>query len=238
MTMAWIEHAYRDGDALAAELAARLAAIVDAGLSQRGRAVLALAGGRTPLPAYRALAANWRARADASQIVLLPTDERCVPHKHPGSNVGELRSIFEGTGVQIESLTTRNGDCGKAEHYAAAMLADHHESFDAVVLGMGTDAHTASLFPNARQLEAALDSAAPLAAMRIDPDPLPVEAPFPRISLTAARLLNARSLHLAVTGELKRDVLSRAYAERDAQARPIAALLHAPGATVHVHWSP
>lgn len=236
--MAVQEHTYPDGEALAIALARTLDEAVDAALAARGAALLALAGGRTPLPAYRALAVRWRERADADRIVLMPTDDRIVPHDHPNSNVGELRAIFDGTPVRVEALTAANGDPARSERYARAMLADHPGDFDAVVLGMGTDAHTASLFPNARQLAAGLDRDAPLDALRVDPDPLPPEAPFPRISLTAARLLRARTLHLALTGEAKRAVLAEALADPDPLKRPVAAVLHAPDATVHVHWSP
>ena len=236
--MATIEHAYATGEALATALAQALAVAVDAALARGGDAVLALAGGRTPLPAYRALASRWHGRPDAGRIVVLPTDDRCVPHDHRSSNVGELHSIFESAGVRVEALTTANGDPQRSERYARAVLADHPGPFAAVVLGMGADAHTASLFPNAAQLADGLDPASTLEALRVDPDPLPVDAPFPRISLTAARLLRTGALHLAVTGDAKRGVLAAAQADGDAMTRPIAALLHAPGATVHVHWSP
>lgn len=236
--MAWVEHRYDNGEALAIALARTLGDAVEAAIDARGHAALALAGGRTPLPAYRALASRWRHDVRARRIALLPTDDRCVPHDHPNANVGELRAIFDDTPVRIESLTTADGDADRSVRYARAMLADHRDDFDAVVLGMGADAHTASLFPNARQLADGLEPDSALEALRVDPDPLPVEAPFPRISLTLARLLRSRSLHLAVTGEAKGDVLQAAYADATATTRPIAALLHAPERTVHVHWSP
>ena len=235
--MAWIAQHYADHDALAIALARELDEAVAAALATRGRALLALAGGRTPLPAYRALAARWRTHEEAARIVLMPTDDRCVPHDHPGSNVGELRALFDGTDVRIEALTTANGDPTRSERYARAMLADHPDAFDAVVLGMGLDAHTASLFPGASQLASGLDVESPFEALRVDPEPLPVEAPFPRISLTLARLLRARTLHLAITGDAKRAVLAQAQADGDALQRPVAALLHAPGAAVNIHWS-
>jgi 6-phosphogluconolactonase len=235
--MAWVEHTYPDARALAEALAAELAHATREALSTRGGALLSLAGGRTPLPAYRDLALlplQW------SRVVLMPGDDRCVPHSHPSSNVRELRALFAAApGAQVQALTTPEGDPDASEAYARAMLATYRDApFDATVLGMGGDAHTASLFPNARQLAEGLDPASTLEALRVDPDPLPPEAPFPRISLTAARLLRSRALHLVVTGDAKRAVLEQAYASPDPVRQPVAAILHAPGARVHVHWSP
>lgn len=232
--MAWTEHAYQDSAALADALARALADATRDALETRGRAVLSLAGGRTPLPAYRTLAAQ---PLDWSRVTVMPGDDRCVPQTHPASNVRELRGIFD-SGATVEALTAPDGDPAASERLARAMLSLHEAPFDAVVLGMGADAHTASLFPNARQLAGALDPASRLEAQRIDPDPLPAEAPFPRISLTAARLLRSRVLHLVVTGVAKRAVLHGVYASPDPMRQPVAAILHAPGALVHVHWSP
>lgn len=235
--MAWTLHEHADGDALARALAEAIAGTTREALDARGRALLSLAGGRTPLPAYRAVASmpfDWR------RVTLMPGDDRCVPHFHAASNVRELRALFAAAeGVTIESLTTDDGDPDASERHAQAMLAPYRDTpFDLVVLGMGADAHTASLFPNARQLQAALDPGCTLEALRIDPDPLPPEAPFPRVSLTAARLLRARAMHLVVTGDAKRAVLDEVLATSDAMRQPVAAILHAPGACVHVHWSP
>ena len=235
--MPWVEHAYPDPAALAEALAAELAHVTREALDRRGGALLSLAGGRTPLPAYRDLALQ---PLDWSRVRLVPGDDRCVPQDHPASNVRELRSIFAAApGLKVQPLTTPEGDPDASEAYARAALAPYAATpFDAVVLGMGADAHTASLFPNARQLAAALDPASRLEALRIDPDPLPPEAPFARISLTAARLLRTRALHLVVTGAAKRAVLDEVASAPDPLRQPVAAILHAPGARVHVHWSP
>lgn len=235
--MAWIEHTYPDAGALAGALAAELVHATREAVRQRGSALLSLAGGRTPLPAYRELALQplpW------PRVTLMPGDDRCVPHDHAASNVRELRELFAAApGIGVQSLTTPDGDADLSEAHARAMLDAYRDTpFDVTVLGMGADAHTASLFPHARQLATALDPACTLEALRVDPDPLPPEAPFPRISLTAARLLRSRALHLVVTGQAKRAVLEQAYASPDPMHRPVAAILHAPGARVHVHWSP
>lgn len=233
--MAWTEHLHVDAGALAAALAGRLEAIVRDAIDARGQAVLALAGGRTPFPAYRALAPrelDWR------RVVLMPTDERCVPHGHPACNLREMRNAFAAAaGVRVLPLTVEDGDPDHSEAHARAMLLQYPDHFDAVVLGMGGDAHTASLFPGAANLAAALDPGGAADACRLDPVPLPPEAPFPRITLTAARLLRTRNLLLALTGGGKHAVLRQAQASQDPLRHPVGAILHAPGADVHIHWS-
>ena len=239
--MAWDESHYADAAALSAALADALAQACSEALDRHGRAWLALAGGRTPLPAYRRLA---RADLDWSKITVLPTDERCVAHAHPACNVAALRAAFaDATGLTIASLTTADGDAAASLAHAQAWLAPWHDTpFDAVVLGMGGDAHTASLFPGATGLAAALDPDGSADACALVPDPLPPEAPFARISLTLPRLLRSQRLWLAITGEDKRAVLRRAQTATapglDALRMPVAAILHAPDTVVRIHWSP
>ena len=234
--MAWLEHDYADSDALIAAVSAQLRERCAAGLKQRGRAVLSLAGGRTPLPIYRTVAAE---ALDWANVVAMPGDERCVPHAHPASNVGALRDAFAAAGgLCIESLTTADGHPEASLAHARAMLAAHAEAFDAVVLGMGEDAHTASLFPSAEALPAAMAKDANEDAFLLVPNPLPPEAPFPRITLGLARLLRTRSLHLIVTGARKREVVRAAQTAHDPLRAPVSALLHASGTVVHLHWSP
>ena len=92
---------------------------------------------------------------------------------------------------------------------------------------MGEDAHTASLFPGARGLSAAMAPASREDAFLLHPEPLPPEAPYPRITLGLARLLRTRSIHLIVTGQRKREVLREAMAGDDVLRHPIAAVLRA-----------
>ncbi len=234
--MGFVEHDYSDADALAASLAEQLRVTCTDAVATRGHAWLALGGGSTPLPLYRRLAASdlrW------SQVTLVPTDERCVPHDHRACNLAAIGAAFESAdGVDLLALTTTDGDPQRSQAHARAAIARHPEPFDAVVLGMGADAHTASLFPGVPGLAEALDPMSAVEACRIDPQPLPPEAPYPRITLTAARLLRARSLHLAIVGAAKRAVLRQAAASRDVLQHPLAAFLHDATARLHVHWSP
>jgi 6-phosphogluconolactonase len=235
-TMAVIEHAYEDAGVLAEAVAVRLREACASALAHRGHALLCLAGGRTPLPIYRQLASS--PHIDWEDVAVLPGDDRCVPWDHAASNVAALRAAFsEAQGVRIAALTTPDGDPGASLQHARTVLSRHADTFDAVVLGMGEDAHTASLFPGARGLSAAMAPASREDAFLIHPEPLPPEAPFPRITLGLARLLRTRSIHLIVTGQRKREVLREAMATDDPLHHPIAGVLHS-ARDVHVHWGP
>lgn len=232
--MAWTFHTHPDAGTLADIVAASLRASCTAGLEARGAAMLALAGGQTPWPVYRRLAGaglRWR------DITIVPTDDRCIPEDASASNLHGLGAAFaSASGVQLASLTVPDGAPDASLAHARVWLAKHQQAFDAVVLGMGNDGHTASLFPGAVELAAGFDPA--LDACRVDPDPLPPEAPYPRISLTVARLLRARALHLVITGDRKRAVLKEAIAGNDPWRQPVMAVLAAPAAQVQIHWSP
>ncbi len=236
--MAWTEHEYPDIGALTVAVADLLRTACKTALHADRVALIALAGGKTPFPIYRRLASADS--VDWSRVVALPGDDRCVGREHPASNAAGLRTAFAAThGFRIQSLTADDGDPDASLAHARSALAPFHDkAFDAVVLGMGEDAHTASLFPGADALPAAMTVDSTEDAFLLVPNPLPPEAPYPRITLGLARLLRARSLHLLVTGARKREVLRAAQAAYDPLGAPISALLHATDALVHVHWSP
>jgi 6-phosphogluconolactonase len=232
--MGWIERDYADAAALVAGVAATFETACRDAIAQRGAALLALAGGRTPLPVYAHLANAGL----AGRIVAVPTDERCVPHDHPACNLRNLReALAADASIDPQPLTAADGDIDASLAQTRALLASHPEPFDAVLLGMGADGHFASLFPGAANLADGLAMDGGVDAIATLPDPLPPEAPFARISLTLPRLLRARAVHLVVTGRDKRAILRRA--QQDAQAPyPVATLLHAAATPIHIHWSP
>ncbi len=233
--MAWNETLHADADALADAVAAALVDALDTALATRGRATLALAGGRTAPPVIRRLAAqprDWRA------VHIAPSDERWVAADHADCNLRQLRESFAGIdGIHWLPLVPPAPAGAPDAAYANATLAAVPGEFDAVLLGMGADGHFASLFPGAPTLARALALNNADAAAPILPDPLPAAGPHPRVSLTLARLLRSRRVLLAITGADKRAVLQRAQRDGAASALPVAALLHSP-ATIAIHWSP
>lgn len=232
--MPWIEHDHADVGALVTHVTEVFVDACREAIHARGQAWLALAGGRTPLPVYAQLAGAGL----GGVVSAIPTDERCVPHDHPACNLRALRQAFAAdSNIVANPLTRDDGGVDASLAQARALLAVNPQPFDAVLLGMGADGHFASLFPGAANLAEGLAMESGIDAIATLPDPLPPEAPFARISLTLPRLLHASEIHLVVTGADKRAVLRHAQAHPDA-AFPVAALLHAPGHHVHIHWSP
>lgn len=188
----------------------------------------ALAGGSTPAPIYRQFDALYAA-AQARPIQLLATDERWVDDADPQSNEGLFRQCFAASAGQWNLVSLKN-DQATPEMAASAIdarLNEHvHHPFTAVILGMGTDGHIASLFPDAPQLLTEDGSSACVAALH----PQTKQA---RMSLSFARLLDSQQIWLVITGQEKRAVLEQAATSH---AGPIGALLAA--APVEVFWCP
>jgi len=241
-----IDHA--DADALADAVTTALAEAIRQGVAERGEAWLALAGGRTPFAAYRRLAAMdlpW------PKVHLLTSDERWVPATHENRNERMLLEAFAAaSGITVHPLVPVDAnasgfkiDSDRAADDAGILLRTantslaplRYRAFDAVLLGMGMDAHFASLFPRITP-PSALDAGSREPMVALTPDPLPPEAPFPRISLTLARLVSAKCLMLMITGADKRRVLEQARTLPASEA-PIHALL-AAAPDLAIHWSP
>lgn len=223
-----------DAGTLAAAVAECLAAAIREGVAKRGSAWLALAGGSTPFAAYRLLAAMdlpWAA------VHLIATDERWVDEAHPARNEAALRTAFSvAQGVQVHPLVPADASGSPNTSAVEASLSSLGvRPFDAVLLGMGMDAHIASLFPHVTPASA-FDAGSRVSAITLTPDPLPPEAPFARVTLTLPRLLSTHWLGLMISGAGKRTVLENAT-ERSTLEAPVNALLRA-APDLAIHWSP
>ena len=166
---------------------------------------------------------------DWSRVRVLPTDERWVPQTHERSNarlITERLLVNRASAARLLPLCVPGKTPEEVLPEIEALIAPELP-ISVLVLGMGTDMHTASLFPGAPGLELALDPDGPiLAVVR------PESEPELRVSLTAWVLNDALSKHLIIYGSDKKDALDRAMALPPEQA-PVNAIL----GEITVHWA-
>lgn len=208
-----------DSAELARGLAERVATELDAALKSRGRALLAVSGGTTPKRFFAELS---KADIDWAKVEITLADERFVPEDDERSNARLLQQHLLVNRAKAARLLRLWLDGHDAE---TAALAHAHEfearlPFDVLVLGMGADGHTASLFPGGDNLAHALDPACPRPLLSMHAP----GAAEPRISFTLPALVSARHLHLHIEGAAKQAVLREAIARGEL---PIARVLSA-----------
>lgn len=217
---------YADREMLSIELAQRLAGDLRTALQQRDRAALVVPGGTSPGPIFDDLCA---ADLDWSRVDVLLGDERWVPEDSPRSNTALVKSRL----LQDRAASARFLPLYAPFDTPEEGLPELQKPIEAVLplavvlLGMGADMHTASLFPGADRLEDALQPDAPtLMAMRAP------GAPEPRITLTAPVLDGALAKHVLIFGDEKRAALDNAKG-RPASEAPINAVI----SDAKVHWA-
>lgn len=221
--------AFSSREAQARALAAQVAADLAEAVAARGRASLAVPGGSTPGPFLSELSL---ADLDWAKISVLLTDERWVPEESERSNARLLRAtLLRGPASAARFVPLFTGAPTPEEAFADLDKAIRPLApLEVCVAGMGTDGHTASLFPGGDRLAEALDPAQPLAALALRAP----GAPEPRLTLTRPLLSGARRAYLLIQGAEKRRVLAEALDPAGDEAEmPVRALLRRPsGLTV------
>lgn len=226
---------FESRDALVTGGSGLLADVIRDVLTRKARVSVALSGGSTPEPVYRALAGL---SLDWSRVDLALVDDRWVAPGEAGSNESLLRAAFAAaTGVTIHGLYRP----GASAVEGVALAEDSYarlRPFDVVLLGMGGDAHTASWFPGSIGLAAALDPANPATLAAVDATGCPgAQSWAHRATLTLPAVAEAGWVGLLITGADKRAVLEAALAS-DPQTAPVRAGLEAAGPAGVVLWAP
>ena len=195
---------YADEEMLAIDLANVLAGELKSALNQQDRVLFVVPGGTSPGPVFDALC---DANLDWSRVDVMLSDERWVPEVHVRSNTRMIRErLLVGRAAAARYLPlyvkAADPDAVLAELEAAIVP---RLPISVLLLGMGSDMHTASLFPKGDNLDLALSDRAPVLVSMRTPD-----QPEPRITLSAHVLNDAMAKHLLITGRAKRAALERA----------------------------
>jgi 6-phosphogluconolactonase len=225
---------FADRDQLASALTEAVAADLKAGIASRGAASLAVSGGSTPAMFFAFLSTRTDVPWDKVAITLV--DERWVDETSDRSNARLVKAnllkgpagaarfvpLFQGSTIPDESAIARTN----------AALNNVPSPFDAVVLGMGNDGHTASFFPGGDTLKDALTDEVGALSIRAP------GAGEPRVTLSLRRVLDARALYLHIEGEEKARTLERALAAGPVEDMPVRAVLRQDRTPVTIFWSP
>jgi 6-phosphogluconolactonase len=221
-------------EAMSRALADQIAASLKIAIAARRLASLVVSGGKSPIRLFELLRAE---ELDWSSVCVALADERWVDPSDPASNEKLVRDVLlKGPAAAARFQGLKNGaptpDMGAVSAWET--FARVPRPFDTVVLGMGDDGHTASLFPGSPNLPNALDPAAAAGCVGMRAP----TAPRPRLSLNLSALLDARRIVLAITGDAKWRTYLAACAPGPAQEMPLRAVLRQTRTPVEVMWSP
>ncbi|OAP41026.1 6-phosphogluconolactonase [Sinorhizobium glycinis] len=232
--MSAILHKFDNAAALAEGLADALSARLAAAIAARGKASIAVSGGSTPKAFFRALSGR---DIDWAKVTITLVDERFVPPESDRSNHALVAANLlqnNAAAAQFVPLYHAAATAEDAAAIATEKTAAIPAPFDVVVLGMGTDGHTASFFPGGTRLEEALDPATPRGVITMEAD----GAGETRLTFTFSSLQDAGYLVLHIEGEGKKEVLARAQASGEEAEMPIRAVLGRAASPLQIYWAP
>lgn len=211
-----------------ARLSASIANGLAAAIAERGEALIAVSGGRSPIPLFEALSI---APIEWDKVTVALVDERWVSPEDPDSNEALVRKrllVNRAAAARFVPMKNDAFDPWAGQPVAEEAYAALPRPFDIILLGMGEDGHTASLFPGAAQLSHGLITESLTLGVR------PPVAPHDRLSLSLRAILDARRIVLPLSGEKKLAVYHAALGDGPVEQLPIRAVLRQSVAPVEV----
>lgn len=235
MPSRWVhEHLFPDRQALAHALSGEIEVDLEEAIEVRGAGSLVVSGGGTPVRLFGQLRDE---KLDWSKVRVTLADERWVETSADASNerlVRETLLVGPAAAAHFVGLKNPAPTPEAGADWATRALTRVPRPFDVVLLGMGDDGHTASLFPGSMALARALDPAAAPACIAVNA----LAPPHARVSLNLAALLDSRRIVLHIEGESKWQVYQRARQPGPATELPVRAILHQKEVPVDVYWAP
>lgn len=220
--------------ALANALAQSVAESLARAIATRGEGALAVSGGKTPSAFFERLAAHDE--IDWAKVTITLVDERWVDESSDRSNARLVKQhLLQGPAAAARFVPLYAGGTDPGPEEIAKTNAAQQavpQPFDAVILGMGNDGHTASFFPGGDTLATALADPGPALALHAE------GAGEPRVTLTLPALLQTRTLYLHIEGPQKAETLEKALEDGPVSDMPIRAVLHQTEVPLHIYWCP
>jgi 6-phosphogluconolactonase len=211
---------YPSDQELVLELGKKILINLYSGIKDKGRASLVVSGGSTPKGLFRYLSVQefpW------DKVSFILADDRCVDVHQSKSNYFFLKEyLFQNNAAEAKFIPLYC-DEDNAEQAAAnaCKRIKHFKQYDMVILGMGTDGHTASLFPQAENLAMALSDESP-DCIAIDP----VTNNMMRVTQSLKKLLKTRAIAFHLVGPEKQDILHKVLQDKDKKLYPSSYVIH------------
>lgn len=227
-------HNFSTKDELDTNLANNVANLLAEAIKHKGRASIAVSGGSTPKGFFAQLANK---DIDWKKVTITLADERWVTIDSDASNTQLVfKNLLQGPASGAKFFHLKQGEELTEDTLADLNVAAKNAllPLDVLILGMGEDGHTASLFPCSDQIKAGLSTENENVLMSVQP----TTAPHQRISFTFAALAQSKHTFLHLCGENKQQVLDKALAGQDALDMPIRAFLHHDSLSTQVYWAP
>ena len=221
---------YEDLGEMAEAVGGDIGFIVESALDARGSALIALPSddlARKIFPKLAAASLPWK------KVTIIPTDDRIVAVDNPQSNARAIAQTFLPIGARVFPFVTPLEDHRLAGNAADARLQDLPWPPDLVWLGMGDDGSTAGLIAGP-DLQNALDAPRARRAVGLVPE----GGEEPRVSLTRASILSARTITITIQGAARRELLEGAIADGQSSKLPIGRLLAEAELQIDIHWVP
>lgn len=225
---------FSDRQELSRVLTETIATLLCKGITERGCASLAVSGGSTPVELFNRLSKQdipW------SQVVITLVDERWLnaTDKDANENLVRTHLLTDKAGsATFIGLKNQAGTALAGEQLCEKTLAEVPRPFDALILGMGSDGHTASLFQGSTNLKEATSLASGRNCIAITPP----QAPHDRMTLTLPAILDSKQIFLHITGKEKKVVLQQALHNGPATDMPIRFILQQQSTPLHIYWAP
>lgn len=226
-------HAFTGQDDLIEALSQSIVKELQEAIDKKGKASLLVSGGSTPKPLFKKLRETplaWE------KVSIGLCDERWVPSSNEESNENLVKTYLlqdKASKAKFIGMYNEEMDVETAEKSCSQKMKQALFPFDVLVLGMGNDAHTASLFPENVKLEKAFDLDNEDLCIAIEP----MTAPYMRLSLTRSAILSANTLYLHFEGKEKLAVYEEAIAGDDMYKMPIRSVLNQDIKDVEVYYA-